>query len=242
SSCKLFQYADDTVLLSQHLDYVAGITLLQDDTCHLHDWFRANCLTINIHKTKLVCFHNPLKLITTDYPLYMHTSHCSLCYCNEVPYSDTVKYLGIHFDSDLSWNSHLTKLCAKLRSISCLLYNTKAFMPFILRKRVTYALAYSNLRYGITIFGKCSKLWQKKINSVLRGILRSVGYKRDFSDLHLFQTLSMPTFQSLFLETVVLNYNWKDDFKSPRPISRNLRKASRFLTPICYTRYSKNMR
>lgn len=74
------------------------------------------------------------------------------------------------------------------------------------------------------------------------GILRSVGYKRDFSDLDLFQTLSMPTFQSLFLETVVLSYNWNDDFKSPRPISRNLRKASRFLTPICYTRYGKNMR
>lgn len=242
TNCMIYQYADDTLVLTHHLSYPKAMEMLQQSCNELMDWFNQNLIAINVSKTKLVCFHSPLKVVSLNIPLFLHKSNCFPCHCDKVPYSDTVKYLGILFDSDLSWNSHLTKICAKLRSVSCLLYNIKTFMPFGLRKRIAYSLAYTHLRYGITVFGQCSRLWHKKVNGILRGILRNVCYGMSVSNLDLFQTLSMPNFRSLFLETVVLNYNWKDDFKSPHPATRQLRKVPLYAVPTCYTRYGKNMR
>lgn len=242
SDCILYQYADDTLLLTRHLSYPKSIEMLQRSSNQLMEWFNRNLLDINISKTKLVCFHNPLKVISLNVPFFLHTSECILCHCDQIPYSDTVKYLGILLDSDLSWNSHLTKICSQLRSVSCLLYHIKTFMPLGVRKHIAYSLAYSKLRYGITIFGQCSNLWQTKVNSILKGILRNVCYNLTSSNLNFFQMLLMPDFRSLFLETVVLNHNWNDEFKTHHPVSRQLRKVSRYLVPSCYTRYGKNIR
>lgn len=144
SGCSLFQYADDTVLLSVHLNPATAITSLQNDTCRLHDWFEANCLTINVSKTKLACFHNPLKILTSNHPLFMHTSGCISCNCSPVTYVDRVKYLGIEFDSDLSWNSHLSQLCRRLRSVSCLLYNTRSLIPSSTKKNNSSSISIRN--------------------------------------------------------------------------------------------------
>lgn len=242
SNCIIYQYADDTLLLTRHTSYPEALQMLQQSSNKVMDWFSRNLISINVSKTKLVCFRNPLKVVSLNIPFLLHTSNCSSCHCAEVPYSDSVKYLGIHFDSDLSWNSHLTKICSKLRSVSCLLYNIKTFMPLGLRKRVAYSLAYSHLRYGITLFGSCSNLWQTKIDNILKGILKNVCYNLNYSHLDLFETLSMPNFRSLFLETVVINHYWSDDFKAPRLVSRQLRNVSKYLVPKCYTRYGKTMR
>ena len=87
---------------------------------------------------------------------------------------DNVKYLGIQSDSDLSWNSHLSYLCARLRNVSCLLYNAKSLIPSSTKKAIAQALAYSVLRYGITIFGHGSGLCGQKIDSILKGLFKSI--------------------------------------------------------------------
>lgn len=242
SNCSLYQYADDTLLLTSHLSYSRAMEMLQECSLGLMNWFAHNLIDINVSKTKLVCFHNPLKVVDLNTHLVLHTSHCVDCHCTPIVFSDTVKYLGIVFDSDLSWNSHLTRLCSKLRSVSCLMYNIKSFLPLNLRKLIVHSLAYGSLRYGITIFGNCSELWQAKVNNILKGMLRNVYYKPITSSLDMFHILSMPNFRSLFAETVVLGHYWNTDFKTLRPNIRQLRTVPRFLVPPCYTRYGKNLR
>lgn len=242
SNCSLYQYADDTLLLTSHLTYSRAMEMLQECSLGLMNWFAHNLIDINVSKTKLVCFHNPLKLVDLNTHLFLHTSHCVNCQCTPIAFSDTVKYLGIIFDSDLSWNSHLTRLCSKLRSVSCLMYHIKAFLPLNLRKLIVHSLAYGSLRYGITIFGNCSGLWQAKINNILKGMLRNVYYRPTTSSQDMFQILSMPNFHSLFVETVVLGHYWNTDFKTPHPNIRQLRTVPRFVITKCYTRYGKNLR
>lgn len=94
-------------------------------------------------------------------------------------YVDHVKYPGIEFDSDLSWNTHMGTACKKLRRVSGLLYNMRSLVPQFVKKMVINALAYSVLRYGITIYGGCSTFWQKKIDNILTGMFRSIIYGTD---------------------------------------------------------------
>lgn len=241
--CRIFQYADDTVLAARHLNFSDALRLLSNDASRLMDWFGENLISINTSKTKLVCFRNPLKCIDYGSPFLLHRTNCPDCTCRPLELVDNVKYLGVFFDSDMAWNSHLSYVCGKLRSVSCLLYNCKVFMPFSVRKSVAHALGYSILRYGVTIFGECSNQWHIRVDRILKALLNSVAYSVDHSSaLSVFEMLQMPTFRSLFQESVVLRHFWCDDFKNPSLSPVHLRNPSRFIIPRCFTRYGKRVR
>ena len=105
---------------------------------------------------------------------------------------------------------------------------------------LVHALAYSVLRYGITVFGICSGRWQAKVNTLLRGILTNILYNTPLSaTADIFETLQLPNFHSLFIETVLLRNFWSSDYKTPLHSSRTLRSSPRFVVPRCCTRYGK---
>lgn len=131
-------------------------------------WFANNCLSINKEKTKMLCFRNPLKATVTNLPLFLHCRTCQSCQCAPVEYVNSIKYLGVFFDSDLSWNDHMTYLCGRLRSVSSLLFNIKSIVPMSVKITIMHALAYSVLRYGITLFGFCSSRWLCRIDRILK--------------------------------------------------------------------------
>lgn len=173
----------------------------------------------------------------------MHTSDCTSCNCSPVTYVDQVKYLGIQFDNALSWNFHLAHLCKRLRNVACLLYNCRSFIPTSTKKAIAQALAYSVLRYGITIFGHGSTSWNKKINTILKGMFKSIVYgttseseEQRLADLHL------PLFNDLLFQTIILKYFWSNDFKIPHVIDRSLRRIERYEVPYVKTKYGKRIR
>lgn len=240
----LFQYADDTVLIASAKDYKDAVVLLQKAAINIMDWFRHNSIKVNAAKTQLICFHNPLKKVKLEYSLFLHTFDCSRCTCKPIKCWPTVKYLGLHIDSDLSWNSHLSHVCKQLRAVSALLYNIKYYMPISVRKVVTHALAYSNLRYGITVYGQCSLRWKNRIDGILRSILKNVAY--DISCYEnkagVFYVLSLPNFDHLLMETVVRKHFWTSAFKQQYIPVRCLRPKDLYCIPRCSTRYGRRMR
>ncbi|SCV65626.1 hypothetical protein ANAPC5_01205 [Anaplasma phagocytophilum] len=240
NGCNIYQYADDTLLTSRHINFSCAVNILQTNATHLMDWFVDNLLDINSSKTKLVCFRNPLKRHHASLRFILHSSSCHLCNCDPIKSVNNVKYLGVHFDFDMSWNTHMSYLCGKLRTISCMLYNTRVFMPVNVRCLLVHALAYSVLRYGITVFGICSGRWQAKVNTLLRGILKNIIYNMPLSaTADIFESLQLPNFHSLFIETVLLRNFWSSDYKTPLHSSRTLRSSPRFAVPRCCTRYGK---
>ena len=84
SSCRVFQYADDTVVVSSHLNYDHALQLLSYDSMKVMDWFDANLIKINASKTKLVCFKNPLKRLDSCSSFVLHKSDCLDCNCPQL--------------------------------------------------------------------------------------------------------------------------------------------------------------
>lgn len=241
--CQIYQYADDTVLVSRHLNFGESMRLLQTDVCGLMDWFKANAIKVNSDKTKLLCFHNPLKYVRLDAPLFLHGSSCVFCHCNPIPFVNSVKYLGLFFDSDLSWNTHLSYICTRLRKLSCCLYSITSLTPVSVRKLLINSLAYSILRYGVTVYASCSETWHHKVDVILKGMLRSVSYGCDVSsDVSLFQYNQLPNLEALFKETVILRHYWTDMFKIQNMPTHSLRQPTRFVLPRVRTRYGRNVR
>lgn len=243
NGCTIYQYADDTLLVSRHINFHDSVNTLEENATHIMDWFADNMMDINSSKTKLVCFRNPLKSKPANVKFLLHRSKCDPCTCVPIESVNHVKYLGVYFDFDMSWNTHMSYLCSKLRTVSCMLYNTRVFIPVGVRLLMAHALAYSLIRYGVTVFGNCSGRLQDKVDTLLRGILRSVVYNTPLSTTgNIFKALQLPNFRSLYIQTAVLHNFWNNDFKTPSLPSRTLRCTSRFMVPRCSTRYGKYTR
>lgn len=243
TTCFIHQYADDTVLFSRHLDYQRAMEMLQVDAVNLMDWFSTNKLRVNTAKTKLICFRNPLKNVNLTFPLYLHTSNCTCTDCTPIQYVDSMKYLGVHFDCDLAWGTHMSHLCQRLRTVCCFMYNIKGILPLSIKKNIIHALAYSVLRYGITVFFNCSLQWHSRIDRILKGILKSVAYHTQYSSTdNLFESLQLPSFYSLFVQTVIRRHFWESEFKIPSNPCRELRCFVPYQIPSVRTRYGESLR
>lgn len=243
SGCRIFQYADDTLLVSRHVDFFQAVNILQCNVIKLMDWYSSNRINVNPSKTKLVCFRNPLKSGFSSVPFFLHSCACKPCFCTPVAWADSIRYMGLIFEYDMSWNKHMTNVCSVLRKVSCMLYNVKVFVPFSVKKIIVHALVYSVLRYGVTIHALCTESWRAKVDCILKGILRSVAYNSPFSSSEdFFKDLQMPTLLQLFTETVVLRHFWYDKFKTLHEPTRLLRVSPRFKIVKCVTRYGKKMR
>lgn len=105
-----------------------------------------------------------------------------------------------------------------------------------------HSLVFGIQRYKITIFGHCPEFWQRRINNILKGILKSVAYKFSISSSDdLFSALNLPTLDSLFKQTAVLSHFWDSPFMVPSNPSRLLRHVSHFEVPRTHARYGECM-
>lgn len=236
--CIVFQYADDIVLLTKHTSYETAISTLQNNIYVAMNWFSQNKMRVNSAKTKLVCFRNPLKVSPTNAPVFLHRDNCKDCICTPVDYVNSHKYLGIHFDSNMSWQTHLAYVCSKLRSVAWLLFHIRSVVPHHIKKSIVHALAYGTLRYGITIFAFCSVHWKTRVDTLLKNILKSVAYSSGSKSYeNIFRELGFSTFDGLFVQTVVLKHMWNSNFKNEYIAPRILRKETRYVVPRHSTRY-----
>ena len=108
SECRL--YADDTILCA----IVTDPSLFQKDVDHLYRW----ALDWGMSFNALKCFHMQ---IGKNVP----TIRFSLGGV-QIPAVNSIKYLGVHIDSNLKWHTQVSKVTAKAyRALGCLKRNLK---------------------------------------------------------------------------------------------------------------------
>ncbi len=92
----LATFADDTALLAKHHDYQTAVTMLQTATDGISQWTKKWKIKINETKSMRV-----------DFALRPHGHQPILIDNIPVPQATTVKYLGVHLDSKLTWRNHI---------------------------------------------------------------------------------------------------------------------------------------
>jgi len=89
-----------------------------------------------------------------------------------------VKYLGVILDEHLTWNEHINDLCNKLKRHFKTFYCLRRFLNKEQAKTIYYALIYSRIRYGITVYGSASKNKISKIQTLQNKLLKVLLAKR----------------------------------------------------------------
>ena len=107
-------------------------TNLNHDLKNLTQWLRDNRLSLNVDKTKLLIFRS-------KYNKNQYQDMIIKLLGTRLKPSNSVKYLGIHIDHNLSWDCHIKEMNAKL---------SRTNVPKKTMFSVYYALFSSHMTYG----------------------------------------------------------------------------------------------
>ena len=111
---KLSLLADD-MSLYRTISSPADYTVLQSDIAAISLWVTSNHLALNFNKCCYMVITR--KRSQSIAPPLLHIDANAT-----LPQVNSVKYLGIHLSSDLSWSSHISNKCSKTRKLIGLMY------------------------------------------------------------------------------------------------------------------------
>jgi hypothetical protein len=249
-NCKVFMYADDTVILAAHKKLNNAEIYLQEDFNRLVNWTHDHDLVINSDKTKIIHFASPFnKDLDTQSSIVCHSYACihnsingiSLCSkCSIIETVPTHTYLGMIVDRFLCWNPHIVKISNRLRSASFQIYQLKNILPFNTLKLVYHALVESVLLYGILSYGNASNNHLRHITVIQNKIIRTLAPKFD-SKSQSYQHCKLLPFQELFLYRFILKYYYCDDHKIINQHNVNTRQQLKvnYVVPTYINKYGK---
>ena len=154
--CQTLLYADDTVLLSSNLDVNGAAQNLQTDLFSLNTWCALiDKLTINIKKTKIMCFGSKNCIKKFHKPNFLLNGLL-------LDYVDGFKYLGITLDPQLNY---LSTILQKVTYKSYLLRKIRRYIDVQASLHIYKAMILSYVKYGDFLYHTASK--KKNKNSEL---------------------------------------------------------------------------
>lgn len=210
---KIFAFADDTSLACSANTYPLLQQKLNDDLQLVSQWVISNRLIVNTGKSNAVIFsYKPhlIQNIKNEMVIKCHLHHCNYeCCCEPIKIVETVKYLGLHIDSDLRWRTHINSLSRKLRKINYNLFHMKQFLKPMLLRTLYISWFESTLKYGIIHWGGTFITILKPIVTVQKLALRTIcGLKKFDSSSPLFFQLDIMRFQQIYVYCL-LNFQKK---------------------------------
>ena len=90
--------------------------------------------------------------------------------------SSSVKFLGVHLDSNLSWKVHVDYIYKKLIKFIPLFYRIRSLIPAVILKHFYYAFIYPHLEYGIELYLSSRNNYASKIFVLNNKLLRILQF------------------------------------------------------------------
>ena len=142
-------FADDTFLCAQNKNLKNLEKEVNNELQKVFIWLASNKLTLNIKKSKFMIFTNKKKDV---HELSIKINNKPLEKCT------SYKYLGIFIDDKLNWKKHIEYVCKKVSKACGALAKIRHCTEVNLQREIYYALFYSYIRYGISIWGNASPI------------------------------------------------------------------------------------
>ncbi len=180
TDCNVNLYADDTALYTSANSHIELLLNLRLELTVVSEWLKANRLTLNIKKTKLVVFGSRQKL--------SQTPQLKLAINGEqLEQVSQMKYLGVILDHTLTFDAHIDYVFSKSVKKLGILRKSRDYLDMdtsvmLYKSLVLPHFDYCDLVYCCTNAANLQKL-QTLQNSACRTLL-GAGRRAHVSDMH----------------------------------------------------------
>ena len=141
---KFINFADDTTLITHLNNEDTRNESLNYELANVHNYLKANKLSLNANKTKAMGFHMPQQRI--QLPLIKIAGE-------DIAFVDNCNFLGIIINKHLNWTSHVDMLTAKLSKTIGILNTLKLVLPINIMRTVYNSLIICHLNYVVLLWG-----------------------------------------------------------------------------------------
>jgi hypothetical protein len=179
SSGSVYQFADDTCLVTSHRDLLEAQNAMQNNFDQLCKWAHDVGLVINSKKTKVVHIRSPYTKEPRAPTIIAHDHHClhnpnRNCKCEALELVPQHMYLGLIIDNTFNWKPHVDHVCSKLRCILANIAILKYKLPYNILRMLYLSLADSIICYGITSYGRTYKTYLTQIYKLQLTLLKTI--------------------------------------------------------------------
>ena len=212
TNCSTNLYADDAAFLASANNAVLLEQKFNQEVELISDWMRANKLTLNYSKTKIMLFTKKVKdkrtlNITIDN--------------QKIEQVSTFRYLGVIIDDKLNWKPHVESICTKISQANGAIWKLRKLVS---RKTlVTFynGLVGSHLSYGILTWGSATTYILQKLQIAQNKILRAMTFSQPYQNVDTyFVTLSVLKVKQLYdFEVAKFMYNINNESVPPNFIN-----------------------
>lgn len=174
-STNIITYADDVQL------YVSGppsditrlIRDLESSLSLLSNWYGKNGLKINAAKTQLI--------VLGTRQMTQRLSPISVSFSGStIASSNTVKNLGVWFDSDMTFSTHTADVVRRCTGTLCGLSHSRHCLPQSVMVTLVQGLVFSVIRYCLAVYGASNITQRKRLQKVIRFAARVVSGRRKY--------------------------------------------------------------
>ena len=125
-------YADDTTLFC-YFDNIRNKNTINNEINKVYDWLCSNKLSLNVSKSKYMCFHTSNK--TVNYP-NLKINNVTIDRVNDF------KFLGLIISSNLKWNKHINHISIKVSKVIGIMFRLTSFLPIYLIWNIIFMSSY----------------------------------------------------------------------------------------------------
>ncbi|KAL0849594.1 hypothetical protein ABMA28_013853 [Loxostege sticticalis] len=132
--------------------------MVNDDLQSIANWCSSNCLVLNPRKSKLILIGTPKNVSKVN------NMNVKVELNGEpIEQVDKVRNLGLVFDSQLRFDSHVSECVRRCFYRLKLLYKIRPYLSEMLRIRLCESLVLSRLNYCDTVYGPCLRGYSVKL-------------------------------------------------------------------------------
>ena len=152
----MHHFGDDANLLCLSNSIKKLNKLVNADLKHLVNWLNANKISLNVKKTEMVIFKSKQKKFEGDLKI-------KLCGKRLYP-TESVKYLGVKIDTNLSWQYHINDLSIKLNRANAIFFKMRKYVSLKILRSIYFAIFSFYLSY-------CCLVWAQNCSTIQRIII-----------------------------------------------------------------------
>ena len=174
-NCSLFEvklFADDACLiLNKKCHHLLEITV-NNELNKVNEWMQANKLTVNYKKTNYMIFSKN-NSFSGNIKLTMSNNFLERVH--------EMKYLGVIFNDELSWKSHIESIRVKISRAYYILTKIRHYVDQKTLILLYYSMIHSHLQYCVCAWGKQAAYIIKPLETIQNRSIQIIT-KSDFTD------------------------------------------------------------
>lgn len=222
----VISFADDTSLVLSHKSLTILTANASAFSSMVFNWMQENGLVLNSKKTRCMLFGGG----SPDFAFQIHHPSCPRsdnCQCDRIESVPSHKFLGLHIDTDMRFDTHVNRVCGNLRAGIAVLARIRSSCDLRTRSSVFHALIGSHVNYMLPIYGSTTANRLEKIAALQRRAIKTaLSLPRRTPSIDIYDRLhTLPLNDLRSLRTVMLLYPMLHTLPRP-PHSLNTRGRS----------------